>query len=251
MVQYGFFFDQSRCTGCRGCSVACKGWYDIPPGPLKYMRVYQWEEGAFPNLRLGILAINCYHCENPVCATACPHNAIFKEDRFGAVLIDQDRCQGERECWKACPYGSILYASDSPSEKAHKCTMCIDRLEDGLSPICVLSCSLRALDFGPIDELRAKYGQLDTLDGLPPGNITRPAVVFKPRDPKKQLIPWDGARALQLWQQRGPFAPPDLPPTFTDPQAVTSPPPGLVARHSLVLKPSSVDELMAATRDDE
>ena len=70
MTQYGFFFDQSRCTGCHACSIACKGWYDLPPGPLKYMRVYQWEQGAFPNTRLGLLAVNCYHCENPVCATA-------------------------------------------------------------------------------------------------------------------------------------------------------------------------------------
>ena len=89
MTQYGFFFDQSRCTGCRACSISCKEWYDIAPGPLKYMRVYQWEQGTFPNVRLGLLAVNCYHCENPVCVDACPHQAIFKEDKYGAVLIDE------------------------------------------------------------------------------------------------------------------------------------------------------------------
>lgn len=251
MTQYGFFFDQSRCTGCHACSISCKSWYDIAPGPLKYMRVYQWEEGAFPNLRLGILAINCYHCEKPVCAEACPTGAIFKEDKYGAVLIDEERCQGNRKCWEACPYGSIAFASDNPGEKAHKCTMCIDRLEEGQTPICVLSCSLRALDFGPIDELRKKYGNLDSLEVLPDGSLTRPAVVFKPRDGKKQLIPYDPDKALELWQQRGPFAPPDLPPTFTDKEAVTRPAPGTVGRDRFVLKPRTVQELMEATRNDE
>ena len=251
MTQYGFFFDQSRCTGCRACSIACKGWYDIPPGPLKYMRVYQWEQGAFPNLRLGLLAINCYHCEKPACMDACPHQAIFKEEKFGAVLVDQERCQGERECWEACHYGAIVYASDKRGEKAQKCTMCIDRLEEGQLPICVHSCSLRALDFGTIDELRKKYGDLDSLEELPDGSITRPSVVFKPRDGKKQLIPWDGNKALELWQQRGPFVSADLPPTFGDKEAVVNPPSGVRGRERLVLKAKTVEELMTATRDDE
>lgn len=251
MAQYGFFFDQSRCTGCRACSIACKGWYDIPPGPLKYMRVFQWEEGTFPNLRLGILAVNCYHCDNPVCLPACPHQAIFKEEKFGAVLVDEDRCRGERECWEACPYGAIVYASDRRGEKAHKCTMCVDRLEEGLTPICVLSCDLRALDFGPIEELRRKYGELNALEGLPSGDLTHPSAVFKPRDARKQLVPWEADRMLELWRERGPYAAPGLPPTFTSREDVVNPPVGIRGRERLNLKPGTVEELMAATRDDE
>lgn len=255
MTQHGFFFDQSRCTGCHGCTIACKTWYDLPPGPLKYMRVFQWEQGAFPDLRLGFLAVNCYHCEHPVCIRACPQGAIFKEERYGAVLIDQERCQAEgdcqRQCWEACPYGSILFASDAAGEKAHNCTMCIDRLEEGLSPICVLACSLRALDFGPLAELRSKYGEHNTLDGLPSAAITRPAVVFKPRDDKQQLIPWDAEKALDLWQQRGPLAPADLPPTFTSRDDVVHPPPDLRGRDRLQLKPGTAEGLMQATRNDE
>ncbi len=48
MAQYGFFFDQGRCYGCKACSVACKDWYDIAPGPEKWMSVYMWEKNAFP-----------------------------------------------------------------------------------------------------------------------------------------------------------------------------------------------------------
>lgn len=251
MTQYGFFFDQSRCTGCRACSISCKEWYDIAPGPLKYMRVYQWEQGTFPNVRLGLLAISCYHCEKPACIDACPNQAIIKEEKYGAVLIDEERCEGERACFDACPYGSIVFASDAKGEKAHKCTMCIDRLEAGEIPICVHSCSLRALDFGPIEELRKRYGNRNTLEELPDGDQTRPSVVFKPRDGKKQLIPWDGDKALALWQQRGSYAPADLPPTFTDKQAVVNPAPGMRGRDRLVLKAKTAEELMTATRDDE
>lgn len=88
MVQYGFYFDQSRCTGCNTCVIACKQWNGIPPGPVKGMRVYQWEKGAFPKIRIHLLAISCYHCENPVCVRACPNGALIKEEKYGAVLVD-------------------------------------------------------------------------------------------------------------------------------------------------------------------
>ena len=168
MTQYGFFFDQSRCYGCKACSVACKDWYDIAPGPEKWMSVYMWEKGRFPNPSIGILAFNCGHCDNPVCAAACENGAIFKEDKYGAVLIDQDKCKGDRHCFEACPYGAPKFASDEPGTKMSKCTMCIDRLENDQLPLCVASCPMRALDFGPIDELREKYGDVSQIETMPP-----------------------------------------------------------------------------------
>jgi Fe-S-cluster-containing dehydrogenase component len=32
-VQLGFYFDQTRCTGCNTCADACKDFNDIPAGP--------------------------------------------------------------------------------------------------------------------------------------------------------------------------------------------------------------------------
>jgi len=157
MTQYGFLIDLSRCTGCNACVIACKQWHQIEPGPAKFIRVYQWEKGTFPEIDLRVLPIMCFHCENPLCAEACPNGAIEKEDKYGAVLVDPQKCNGQRKCWEACPYGAPQFKSDDPTEKMLKCNMCIDRLEQGLSPICVLSCSLRALEFGPLDELMEKY----------------------------------------------------------------------------------------------
>jgi DMSO reductase iron-sulfur subunit len=158
MTQYGFFIDLSRCIGCNACVIACKQWHGLEPGPAKWMRVYQWEQGAFPDIRLHTLPIMCMHCENPVCADACPNHAISKENKYGAVTVDSQKCTGERKCFEACPYGAPQFASDDKHQKMSKCNMCLDRLEKGLSPICVLSCSMRALEFGPLEELKKKYG---------------------------------------------------------------------------------------------
>ena len=251
MTQYGFFFDQSRCTGCNGCLIACKQWHDIPPGPVKWMRIYQWEKGNFPDTRLHILAIQCYHCENPLCVKACPHQALYKEEKYGAVLVDSDKCQGKRKCWQACPYGAPQYAGDEAGLKMSKCNMCLDRLQEGLKPICVLSCSMRALEFGPLEELTKKYGTLKTLKDMPRESITRPAVVFKPADAKKQIVPWDADRTLELWQKRQPHEGKPLPDVFADKAAISQAPENIIGRNKLVLKAKNCAELMYYTTDDE
>ena len=251
MTQYGFFFDQSRCIGCHACVIACKQWHDISPGPVKWLRVYQWEKGVFPNVKLHMLAIPCYHCENPVCLKACPNQAIYQEEKYGAVLVDTEKCQGTRKCWKACPYGTPQYEGDEPGLKMSKCNMCIDRLEQGLKPICVLACGMRALEFGPMDELARKYGKLKKLEDMPRDSITRPSVVFKPADPKKTVIPWDSERALELWRKRQPHGSEPLPDIFGEKSEVTQAHEDIIGRNRLVLKARNTEELMYYTTDDE
>ncbi len=250
MGQHGFYFDQSRCIGCNACTVACKQWNQLPPGPQKWMRVYQWEKGSFPSTRLYSLAIPCYHCENPVCIKACPNQALIKEDLYGAVLIDSGKCKGNRRCWKACPYGSILFAGDGPEEKASKCTLCIDRLKEGKKPICVLSCSMRALEFGPLNDLTEKFGRLRELDDMPSGKLTRPSVVFKPSQSKRQIVYWDTERALDLWKKRGSLSH-EATDLFESVKDLTEIPPFTIGRDRLVLKAKNSAELMYYTTDDD
>ncbi len=257
MTPYGFFYDQSRCTGCHACSIVCKTWNDLPPGPIKWMRVFQWETGAFPDLRVGVLAVPCFHCQNPHCVKACPGGAIVKEERFGAVLVDGAKCDEVhreidcRRCWQACPYGSPQFESDSLRATMSKCTMCVDRLYQGEKPICVLSCSLRALDFDTMENLHRWYGPGDVVEGLPNPIRLKPAIICRNSAPKRQLVPWDATEALKLWQGRGPYAAKNLPPVFDASQNVTLVSPGAIGRDRLVLKPRNIKELMYYTQDDE
>ena len=251
MTQYGFFIDQSRCIACKQCTISCMQWHDIPPGTVKWMRVYQWETAVFPDVRLHMLPVMCYHCENPVCIKACPNGAIYKEEKYGAVLVDPEKCTGTRKCWKACPYGAPQFQGDEPSTKMSKCNMCIERLEQGLTPICVLSCSMRALEFGPLEELERKYGHLKRLEDMPKESITKPAVVFKPADPRKQVIPWDSRRALELWQKRQPHEGEPLPDVFTEISEITEAPQEITGHHKLVLKAKNSQELIYYTTDNE
>lgn len=251
MTQYGFFIDQSRCIGCNQCTIACMQWHDIPPSPVKWMRVYQWERGNFPNVVLRALPVMCFHCENPVCVKACPNGSLYKEDKYGAVLVDTEKCEGDHQCWKACPYGAPQFDRDEPRTKMSKCNMCIDRLDQGLKPICVLSCSMRALEFGPLDELMKKYGNSRSLDEMPKESITRPAVVFKPLEPKKQIIHWDSKRALELWQKRRSDSGEPLLDVFEKISDFTEAPQDIVGRNRLVLKTKNSEELFYYTTDNE
>jgi anaerobic dimethyl sulfoxide reductase subunit B (iron-sulfur subunit) len=246
MTQYGFFFDQSRCTSCNTCTVACKDWNDIAPGPVKWLRMFEWEKGVLQNVRVNRLFAPCYHCENPVCIDACPNKAIYKEEKYGAVLVDPEKCKGARECWKACPYGAPQFESDEPGAKMSKCTMCIDRLEQGEKPVCVMACWMRALDFDTMENLTAKYGSNRDLEDMPSSATVMPAVVFKPKDAKKQYVPYDANKALLLLAKRDP-----LPAIYGSPSDVTDIPEGMVGRSKLVMKPRNTEEQINVTRNDE
>jgi hypothetical protein len=86
---------------------------------------------------------------------------------------------------------------------------------------------------------------------MPRDSITRPAVVFKPSDPKKQIISWDHERALELWSKRETSNGEPLPDVFSSKSDVTKAPHEIVGRNSLVLKAKSADELKYYTTDDE
>lgn len=246
MAQYGFFFDQGRCSGCHACAVACKNWNGLPPGPLKYLRIYEYEKGAFPNVRIHFQWVPCYHCEEPACLNNCPQQAIYKDAEYGAVLIDNEKCDGCRICYEDCPYGALVFESDEIGVKAKKCTMCSDRLKLGEQPICVIACPTRALDFGPMSTLVARHGENRDLEDMPGSQTTKPAIVFKPHARKKQLIAYDAERALELLMSRDP-----LPPVFNSIADVVEIPRGLIGSSELVIKHPSADELMRRTRNSE
>ena len=119
------------------------------------------------------VSISCNHCNNPVCTRVCPTGAMHKDDN-GIVSVDAHRCIGCGYCELACPYGNPHV--DRTKGHSVKCDGCAERVAAGKQPVCVEACSMRAIEFGPIDDLRAAHGDVDTLGTL--DDSTGPNVVF-------------------------------------------------------------------------
>lgn len=182
-MQLGFYFDQTRCIGCYACVVACKDWHDIPEGPAGWIKVATLEKGEFPDVSLCYLFSTCFHCVHPPCIEACPVNAIKKRENDGIVFIDRTVCIGGEKCGfacqKACPYNAPKFEIEQ-NPKMQKCDLCIDRWAEDKKPICVEACPMRALDAGPIDELKAKYGDIREAEGFIHHKGIMPSIVIKP-----------------------------------------------------------------------
>jgi len=183
--QLGFYFDASACSGCKACQVACQDKNDLPHN-VTWRRVFHYGGGSWipdgdvmaPNdVYAYSVSTACMHCEEPICVEVCPAAAISKRVD-GVVLIDQSKCIGCRYCEWACPYGAMRFREDLGVMS--KCTFCQDLLAQGQSPACVSACVMRALDFGELDDLRAKYGAVNGIEPLPEASFTKAAVVITP-----------------------------------------------------------------------
>jgi anaerobic dimethyl sulfoxide reductase subunit B (iron-sulfur subunit) len=96
----------------------------------------------------------------------------------GIVLVNEDQCIGCRYCEWACPYGAPQF--NDKKGVMSKCNFCEDLLAKGENPACVDSCVMRALHFGELEELRAKYGTANAIEPLPDASLTSPALVLTP-----------------------------------------------------------------------
>ena len=188
-MQFGMYIDQSRCTGCYACVVACKDWHDIPAGPASRIRLKTVEKGGFPDIFVSFLPITCYHCQAPDCESVCPTGAITKRDEDGIVTVNREICDGHDECGlclEACMYEAPQFEAEQDA-KMHKCDLCIDRWAVGKKPACVSSCPLDAMDAGPMDELIEKYGDIRDAEGFIDSDTMKPSITYKPRKDNKNL----------------------------------------------------------------
>jgi formate dehydrogenase beta subunit len=153
--------DTSKCTGCRGCQVACKQWNQLPAGQTMNSGTYQNPPGLQANtwtlvrfqevseedgkMKWLFRKDGCMHCNDAVCVKVCPAGARFRLDS-GAIGTDNEKCVGCQECVSACPFGSPKYSESS--NKVLKCNLCADRTQNNLPPACVKACPTGALKYG-------------------------------------------------------------------------------------------------------
>ncbi|OIP98243.1 MAG: formate dehydrogenase [Syntrophobacteraceae bacterium CG2_30_61_12] len=163
-----FLIDTSRCTACRGCQIACKEWHELPANKTKQRGSHQNPPDLNPfnyklvrfseSLENGKISWyffpdQCRHCIEPPCkgeAEGYLEGAIIKDDKTGAVLFTEltaklspENCEAVRA---ACPYD--IPRRNEQTGLLTKCTMCIDRVSNGMLPACVKVCPTGAMNFG-------------------------------------------------------------------------------------------------------
>jgi Fe-S-cluster-containing dehydrogenase component len=177
-MRYAMVIDLSRCVGCGTCTVACRAEHGTPAG-VSYNKVKKYEVGRYPTAKMKFLPILCMHCQDPACLKVCPTGATYtRED--GIVLIDHDKCIGCRACVVACPYESrqflwdirnyypghvptpyeVLKQKDFEKGTVVKCDFCLQRLEEGQLPACVVACPAQARYFGDLDDPESQVSRL-------------------------------------------------------------------------------------------
>jgi formate dehydrogenase iron-sulfur subunit len=94
----------------------------------------------------------CRHCVEPPCkdtAESLGCKAIIKDEATGAVIFNSKvKVKGAdfKTIRESCPYDIPRY--DERMGVMAKCTMCFDRIKEGMLPACVKTCPTGAMNFG-------------------------------------------------------------------------------------------------------
>jgi Fe-S-cluster-containing dehydrogenase component len=160
----GVLFDATRCIGCRKCEEACNRVNELPAPEKPFADLGVMERARRTDARAYTVVnryegapgapgpvfrkIQCNHCLEPACASACFVRA-FTKNANGAVTYDETVCVGCRYCMIACPFEIPAYEYDKAfTPRIMKCTFCHPRLVKGQLPGCVEICPAEALTFG-------------------------------------------------------------------------------------------------------
>jgi len=200
MAGKSFFIDTTRCTACRGCQIACKNWNRNEGSLTKNTGSHQnppdFDANTFKLVRFSevenegkvawyFFADQCRHCLVPPCKDVIEGtvpDSVIQDEATGAVVYTEKTAEAPLDdVRESCPY-------DVPRKKDKgpfvKCTMCIDRVSNGLVPACVKVCPTGAMNFGDRDEILAMAK--DRVEKL------------KPRYPKAQLLDANEVRVIFL-----------------------------------------------------
>ena len=115
------------------------------------------EGGTYPDVFAYKVNMSCNHCAEPACLPTCPDRRDLEaqEGRHRRYRLDAvHRLPALRG---GLPLRRAAVQSRSRTSFG-KCNLCVDEIEAGRKPYCVMACMMRVLDIGPIDKLRdGKY----------------------------------------------------------------------------------------------
>jgi Fe-S-cluster-containing dehydrogenase component len=165
----GVLFDSTRCIGCRKCEEGCNRVNELPEPDRSFSDLSLLESKRRTTARAYTVVnryddtgsrrgplyrkIQCNHCLEPACASACFVSA-FTKTKTGAVTYDSSVCVGCRYCMIACPFEIPAYEYDQVlTPRIRKCTMCYPRVIKGQLPGCVEACPMEALSFGKREDM--------------------------------------------------------------------------------------------------
>lgn len=170
----GCLVDTTLCIGCRKCEEACNRSNRLPepPEPFEDRGVLRQRRrpdairltvvnsyAGSPSVAQGnknetFAKVQCMHCLDPACVSACIVGAL-KKSREGPVTYDLDKCIGCRYCMVACPFEIPAYEYSNPTTPSvRKCTYCVDEQSStGAQPACAAACPVEAIVFGRRREL--------------------------------------------------------------------------------------------------
>ncbi|MBN1301793.1 MAG: 4Fe-4S dicluster domain-containing protein [Melioribacteraceae bacterium] len=166
--RYGVLVDTTVCIGCRRCEWACKKAHGIEAGSIDDYddkSVFQEERRPahdsytvvnsydVPNAEPVTVKVQCMHCDQPACVSACIVGAFSKKEN-GAVIWDESKCIGCRYCLVACPFQVPTFDYHKAIEpEIRKCDFCYERTSKGQLPACVEICPVEALTYGKRSDL--------------------------------------------------------------------------------------------------
>jgi formate dehydrogenase beta subunit len=222
--------DTTTCIGCKACEVACLEWngysfsetkFDnsyqtMPETSWNYWNLIKFNEHEDPDHGLMLLMRKdqCMHCEEPGCLAACPADNAIVQYVNGIVDFQQEHCIGCGYCISGCPFNIPKFSPDA--RKVFKCTLCVDRVSEGLEPACIKACPTGCLHFGTKPEMKelaeTRAEQLREHSGFANAGVYDPAgisgthVIYVLHDasnpenygglPSNPRIPW----TVQLWK---------------------------------------------------
>lgn len=163
--------DLERCIGCNSCSLACKQEFNVRIGEL-WTQIYGGEQDTYPRPRVQTLPMRCQQCGEAPCKKTCDslgYRAIQRRPD-GIVWVDEKLCVGCQKCIPVCPYKAMNFNTEKRNKLgqlgvAEKCNFCMQRIDHGLPPACVITCLGVTLEFGDYNALRAKYPEAKPMGG--------------------------------------------------------------------------------------